>query len=232
MGHEEFKEGLNEAGSMEPPDKEPWLPFRSREDFELAEIVHDAAMNQSQIDALIKFIHHCEENPGNLTFKGFQDLRKSWENSSALLTEVSIFSICDTGFLVPITQLSQFERHEIELEHDGVKHQFESWSRPLWGWIMDHLTNPDIVRQFEWDAQTVQRYDGKEFTRVYTEPWTGDRFSEVQVCSDDPPRGDANFLIVLIACRRENCLPRALCRQDSALLIWNRKRVSCYGTNC
>ena len=52
---------------------------------------------------------------------------------------------------------------------------------------MDHLMNPDIVRQFEWDAQKVRRFDRKEFTRVYTEPWTGDQFSEVQVCSDDPP---------------------------------------------
>lgn len=55
------------------------------------------------------------------------------------------------------------------------------WSRPLWGWIMDHLMNPDIVCQFEWDAQQVRRYDGKDFTRVYTEPWTANRFWEVQV---------------------------------------------------
>ena len=54
---------------------------------------------------------------------------------------------------------------------------------------MDHLKNPDIVRQFEWDAQKVERYDGEEFTRVYTEPWTGDRFWEVQVCSDDSVLG-------------------------------------------
>ena len=46
---------------------------------------------------------------------------------------------------------------------------------------MDHLMNKEVVSQFEWDSQKVQRYDGKGFTRVYTEPWTGDRFWEVQV---------------------------------------------------
>ena len=46
---------------------------------------------------------------------------------------------------------------------------------------MDHLRNPDIVRQFEWDAQKIERYDGKESTRVYTEPWTANRFWDVQV---------------------------------------------------
>jgi hypothetical protein len=44
--------------------------------------------------------------------------------------------------------------------------------------------NPDIVRQFEWDAQQIHMFDGSEFTRVYTEPWTGDRFWEIQVRSN------------------------------------------------
>ena len=67
---------------------------------------------------------------------------------------------------------------------DDVEHQFETWSRPLWPWIMDHLINPDIVRRFEWDAQKVQMFDGKDFTRVYTEPWTGNHFWEIQVRTD------------------------------------------------
>ena len=92
MGCDEFKEGLNEAGSIEPPDEEPWRPFHSREDFEFAEIVHDAAMNQSQIDALIKFIHRCRGSPGKFTLSNFHDLRQSWEDSSALLTGVSALS--------------------------------------------------------------------------------------------------------------------------------------------
>jgi len=89
MGPEEFKRGINDAASAELPDEEPWLPFRSREDFEFAEIVHDAAMNQSQIDNLIKFIHHCQENPGTFTLESCRDLKKSWEDASALLTNVS-----------------------------------------------------------------------------------------------------------------------------------------------
>jgi len=46
---------------------------------------------------------------------------------------------------------------------------------------MDHLTNPEIVRHFEWDAQKVFRYDGERHTRVFTEPWTGNRFWDIQV---------------------------------------------------
>ena len=93
MEREEFKKGMNEAEQLDPPDEEPWLPFRSREDFEFAEIVHDAAMNQPQIDTLIKFVHRCQEDPGKFTLRSSQDLRKSWEDASALLTGVSVLYI-------------------------------------------------------------------------------------------------------------------------------------------
>ena len=93
MKPEEFKQGMNQASSMGPPDEEPWLPFHSRQDFEFAEIVHGAAMNQSQIKALIKLIHHCQENPGSFTLKDYDEVKKSWERASNLLTGVSIISI-------------------------------------------------------------------------------------------------------------------------------------------
>jgi len=46
---------------------------------------------------------------------------------------------------------------------------------------MDHLTNPEIVKQFEWDAQKVSRCDGESSTRIFTEPWTGKRWWDIQV---------------------------------------------------
>jgi hypothetical protein len=89
MGREEFKQAVNNAHSMEPPIKELWLPFRSREDFDFADIAHDAAMNQSQIDDLIKLFHRCQQDPGKVTLKNYQDLRRSWDASSKILTNVS-----------------------------------------------------------------------------------------------------------------------------------------------
>ena len=48
---------------------------------------------------------------------------------------------------------------------------------------MDHLVDPEIVRHFEWDAQKISRYDGQDYSRIFTEPWTGTRFWDVQVGS-------------------------------------------------
>ena len=52
---------------------------------------------------------------------------------------------------------------------------------------MDHLINPEVVRHFEWDAQKVSRCDSENFTRIYTEPWTGKRFWDIQVDISELP---------------------------------------------
>ena len=55
------------------------------------------------------------------------------------------------------------------------------WCRPLWSWVMDHLADAELVQQFEWDAQKVFRCkDGKK-TEIFSEPWTGNRWWEIQV---------------------------------------------------
>ena len=46
---------------------------------------------------------------------------------------------------------------------------------------MDHLTDPEVVRHFEWDAQKVFRHKNGKRSRIFTEPWTGDRFWDIQV---------------------------------------------------
>lgn len=80
----------------------------------------------------------------------------------------------------------KFQRHDIKREFEGEEKIYETWCRPLWGWIMDHLINPEVVRHFEWDAQKVYRHDGERSTRIYTEPWTGKRFWDVQVKIFEP----------------------------------------------
>jgi hypothetical protein len=55
------------------------------------------------------------------------------------------------------------------------------WCRPLWNWILDHLIDPELAPHFEWDAQKVFKVQKGKYTQVYTEPWTGKRFWDVQV---------------------------------------------------
>ena len=75
----------------------------------------------------------------------------------------------------------QFTHHTLEIPFKNESHTFDAWSRPLWAWILDHLVDPDIVRHIEWDAQKVLRHTERGSTRIYSEPWTGNRFWEIQV---------------------------------------------------
>lgn len=91
LNPEEFKESLNNfSEATEPLDAEPWRPFRSREDFEFADLVHDATLNQTQIKRFIKLIKRCQDVPGSFTLQSYSDLKDSLDNASKLLTPVTI----------------------------------------------------------------------------------------------------------------------------------------------
>lgn len=73
------------------PETEPWKPFRSRLDFEVAELVLEAALNRSQTDRLIKLFHRAaEENAYDpFTLKNAKDLNELWDGASSYRTNVS-----------------------------------------------------------------------------------------------------------------------------------------------
>ena len=94
-------------------------------------------------------------------------------------------------------------------DFESEKLEYETWCRPLWDWIMDHLTDPELVRNFEWDAQKVYKYHSEGRSRVFTEPWTGNRFWEIQVRVLDQCRFISHlpFFEVVITSRGKDGLP-------------------------
>lgn len=87
---EEFK-GMFK-GQPDPtaqPDDEPWRPFSTREDFDFAELAHDAKLNQKQVERLIEIFNRCQKSPGPFTIRKYSDLKNSLENASKLLTNVT-----------------------------------------------------------------------------------------------------------------------------------------------
>jgi len=65
--------------------------------------------------------------------------------------------------------------------HKGERISFDFWSRPLWDWALDLVKDPILAPQFEWDAQQLSIYNGTTFERFVHEPWTADRWWEIQV---------------------------------------------------
>ncbi|KAG1840433.1 hypothetical protein F4604DRAFT_1598855, partial [Suillus subluteus] len=71
-------------------DEKLWHPFRSRADFEFSDITLDAALDKSQIDALLDLILHVSQGHAEITLKNEAGLSKAWDNAAAELTLVCL----------------------------------------------------------------------------------------------------------------------------------------------
>ena len=66
--------------------------------------------------------------------------------------------------------------------YKGEDRTFPLYACPLWDWALDLLSNPLLAPHFVWDAQQLFKHNGNEYEQFYTEPWTGDRWWDIQVC--------------------------------------------------
>ncbi|KAI5985802.1 hypothetical protein EDC04DRAFT_2873644 [Pisolithus marmoratus] len=75
---------------------------------------------------------------------------------------------------------SQFSKFEITAPYKGEGVMFQVHACPLWDRALDLLQNPSLAPHFVWDAQWLFKHDGEKYERFYTEPWTGDRWWDIQ----------------------------------------------------
>ncbi|KAG1837031.1 hypothetical protein DFJ58DRAFT_718946 [Suillus subalutaceus] len=157
---EEF--GVNTRPEEElPVDEEPWRPS-------FAEIALNAALNKSHIDGLLALIGRISRGESRVTFKNDIELRKAWEHATA--------------------QVTPFVKHDITVPYKKEQRVYETHALPLWDWALDLLANPLLAPHFVWDAQQVFKHNGREFERFYNEPWTGDRWWDIQASSTNQSR--------------------------------------------
>ncbi|KAG1811595.1 hypothetical protein EV424DRAFT_1327573 [Suillus variegatus] len=148
--------GIAQETQDAPIDEEPWRPFRSRGDFEFSEIALDAALNKSQINALLGLISRISQGQAQITLT------------------------------IPVT----YKRNEQE---------YEVHARPIWDWALDLLDNPMLAPHFVWDACRVYKHNGTEFERFFDEPWTGDRWWDIQSSLPPDVENAVPFCFILYA---------------------------------
>ncbi|KAG1841947.1 hypothetical protein F4604DRAFT_1828380 [Suillus subluteus] len=161
-----------------PAEEEPWCPFQSRGDFEFSEIALDAALNKNQVDRLLSLMARISQGQAQITLKNEADLRKALDNA--------------------VAELTPFSKHEVKVPYKKEEWVYEVHVRPLWDWVLDLLDNPLLAPHFVWDAQHVYKHNGTDFERFFNEPWTGDRWWDIQ--SRLPPDlNAAPFCFILYA---------------------------------
>lgn len=82
----------NSSKPAPPPftEPDPWKPFRSKTEFEFADIVLQAALTRTQINQLLKVVHTLMAERPEFHLKTHSDLQDLWEVASERLTGVSM----------------------------------------------------------------------------------------------------------------------------------------------
>lgn len=74
--------------SAPEPDAQPWRPFKSRLEFDIAEIALEAALNNAQTDRLLDICRRCARKSEKFTFQNHKDIRAKWDAASQRVTGV------------------------------------------------------------------------------------------------------------------------------------------------
>ncbi|KAJ7447334.1 hypothetical protein B0H11DRAFT_2335669, partial [Mycena galericulata] len=139
---------------------QPWRPFRSQLDFEVAEFCEDNLLNKDSTETLISLIRRCIFNPDEFTLTGQCELNELWELASHKCTP--------------------FEKGTITIQYKNEDKTFDTYTRPLWDWARSLVQDARLATCFVWDAEKAYKFNGDIYVRFYHEPWTADAFWAAQ----------------------------------------------------
>ncbi|KAG1759607.1 hypothetical protein EDD22DRAFT_849145 [Suillus occidentalis] len=105
---EDYRCGPGAPAAPPKVDPEPWHTFRTRIDFEVAELAHEAALTHEQMDRFIKLIHRSRCKL--FTLRNRKDVRDTWDAASFKLTPVDLLQDPEVGphFVFDAQQLLKF----------------------------------------------------------------------------------------------------------------------------
>ncbi|PPQ84228.1 hypothetical protein CVT26_012893 [Gymnopilus dilepis] len=165
--------------STEDPvvDSEPWKPFRTRLDFEIAELMLGSHMNGAQSTTLLTLIKKAIAQPADFTLSSTDELEKFWTAARQ-------------------TQGPGFEHKTVTTKYKDQEIEFQVSTRPTWSWIEDLLDDRNIVSLFRWHAEHRYRFNGSTWERFFDEPWSADDWWIIQ---SKLPDGASPVFIILYA---------------------------------
>ncbi|KAF8427202.1 hypothetical protein L210DRAFT_3614939 [Boletus edulis BED1] len=98
------------------------------------------------------------------------------------------------------SRLTPLQENTISVPYKQETLEFEVYTRPLWEWALDLLEDPLLAPHFVWDAQRLYKHDGTRFERFIHEPWTADRWWDIQVSITAlPGENSTPFALILYA---------------------------------
>ncbi|KAI6096506.1 hypothetical protein F5141DRAFT_1220785 [Pisolithus sp. B1] len=90
-------------------------------------------------------------------------------------------------------QVTLFAHHNVVTLYKGEDFTFPVYAQSLWEWVLDLLLNPLLAPHFTWDAQRLFKYNGSNYKRFYSEPWTGDHWWNIQIPESAKEEGKTGY---------------------------------------
>ncbi|KAG2139767.1 hypothetical protein DEU56DRAFT_871106 [Suillus clintonianus] len=136
--------------SVPEPDAQPWQPFKSHLEFDVAEIALEAA----------NICHRCARRSEKFTFRNHKDVRAKWDAASQRLTG--------------------FTKDVISIPFTDKSWDFDVYYCDLWEWATNLLHDPYLFPNFHFDAQRMSKFNGQLFKQFVDEPFTAQHFWDAQ----------------------------------------------------
>jgi len=80
----------------------PWHPFRSRLDFEIAQLSLNAHLSKADTEHLLSIIRQCIETPEQFTLSSHKDLSEYWDMARSMTDSVSRSDLARLSFAFPL----------------------------------------------------------------------------------------------------------------------------------
>lgn len=143
------------------PPKKPWRPFRTRLDFEVADLIMETAMNAKQIVTLISLLQRCALSVEKFTIHSHNDLQKTWDQSST--KSVAVIGFLLHALLCILILISKFEQRDIAVPHKTGTRSYKTYHQSFWDWALGHVDHPWLIQHFVWDAEKISKYNGSRW---------------------------------------------------------------------
>ncbi|KAF6755026.1 hypothetical protein DFP72DRAFT_1068157 [Ephemerocybe angulata] len=165
------------GGPRSKKPRAPWHPFKSRLDFEFAELLQGANLSKSQLDSFVTIVHKILKRPDEFSFKDGRHVSETW---NAAMTAHG----------------HGLQEAEVVVDYVDEQIRFPVWRLDMEKWMLDILYNPELAPELRFDAERLSRHDGEKFVRFIDEPWTANRWWKIM---DKLPDKGSPFAIIFYA---------------------------------
>ncbi|KAL1741517.1 hypothetical protein HDZ31DRAFT_16776, partial [Schizophyllum fasciatum] len=142
-----------------PRNREPWVGFRTRLDYEICEFIIHTRLNTEETKRLLKLIH-CAQDTREFTVKSIEDLNERWRLAA---------------------QATLYKTTTFTAEGEGYKESYEMHHTSMLDWARSLVTDPELKDHLVYDAQRMFIHNGQKFERWVDEPYTANRLWNIQV---------------------------------------------------